>query len=422
MYLLEKIDKCDAEAEGNPRCLLHLCNEKTFSFPNVLEKPHGSGAIAPTFQIGGWLWVSTGDKHLKDSQGPCLTLEKLVMKKTLIALAAVAATGAAFAQSSVTISGGYGLALGQTKIGADNSGMQIARQTGNIQFAGSEDLGGGLRAGFALQSSIGGVATTNTDNGTTGALTNRTILGDRAANVSLSGGFGSFVLGRGNTAIRSLWGAIGDVSQSPVVSGLSAGSGTSDAAARVIYGDTFSNYVAYTTPNMSGFTATVGLAPTQSVAGATAVLNAGDTAATKDTMSYTLQYAKGPLAAAVNISDQAQTGNVKLTTILASYDLGVAKIGLTQQSIDMNDGSTNPGDGTAITIAAPMGAGILSAGYGMRKATAAVGVGDDVKQTHFGYRYNLSKRTHLNLISNKINRAGAAADVTETHLVVGHTF
>jgi len=348
------------------------------------------------------------------------------MKKTLIALAAVAATGAAFAQSSVTISGGYGLALGQTKIGADNSGMQIARQTGNIQFAGSEDLGGGLRAGFALQTAIGGVATTNTDNGTSGALTNRSILGDRAANVSLSGGFGAFVLGRGNTAIRSLWGAIGDVSQSPVVSGLSNSTSPSDAGARVIVGDTFSNYVAYSTPNMNGFTASVALAPTQSAVGTTAILAAGNNAATKDAMSYTLQYAKGPLAAAANITDVAAmaAGGAKITTLLASYDLGVAKIGLTQQSIDLNAGGVNPGDGTAITVAVPMGAGILSAGYGTRKATASLetSYGDDVKQTHFGYRYNLSKRTHLNLISNKINRVGTATDVTETHLVVGHTF
>jgi predicted porin len=204
------------------------------------------------------------------------------------------------------------------------------------------------------------------------------------------------------------------VSQSPVVSGLSAGSGATDSVARVIYGDTFSNYVAYATPNMSGFTASVALAPMQTG-------NVGNNAANKDTTSLTLQYGAGPLAAAVNITDMAQTGAAKITTILASYDLGVAKIGLTQQSIDMNAG-VNPGDGTALTIAAPMGAGILSAGYGSRKASASTGFGDDVKQTHAGYRYNLSKRTHLNLIWNKIDRTGTAADVTETHLVVGHTF
>jgi hypothetical protein len=67
LLLLKKIEKSNNQIEGNPECLLHLCNEKTFSFPNVLEKPHGSGAIAPTFQIGGWLWVSTGDKHPEDS-------------------------------------------------------------------------------------------------------------------------------------------------------------------------------------------------------------------------------------------------------------------------------------------------------------------------------------------------------------------
>jgi len=342
------------------------------------------------------------------------------MKKSLIALAALAVVGAASAQSSVTISGGWGLAFGQTKIGADNSGMQIARQTGNLQFAGTEDLGGGLRAGFQLQTAIGAVATTNTD---TSTAANRSILGDRAANVTLSGPFGTAFLGRGNTAIRSLWGAIGDVSQLPVVSGLSDGSiATADSGARVIYGDTFSNYVAYTSPRMSGFTVSVALAPTQTAVGGTPG-NVGNTAATKDTMSYTLQYAAGPLAAAVNLTDQAQTNGAKVTTVLASYDLGVAKVGLTHQGIDLNAGGTNPGNALAITVAAPVGAGIVSAGYGKRSATASA-AGDNVKQSFVGYRHNLSKRTAISLVYNSINREGATttADRKETHMVVGHSF
>jgi len=345
------------------------------------------------------------------------------MKKSLIALAALAAVGAASAQSSVTISGGYGLALGKTEIGTADSGLQIARQTGNLNFAGTEDLGGGLRAGFQLQTSIGSIATSN------GASAPAT-LGDRGANVTLSGGFGTVFLGRGASAVRSLWGAIGDVSQLPVVSGLSAGNtGTAatapialaagDQQARVIYGDAYSNYAAFTSPSMSGFTVSVALVPVQSTS-----TNVGTGVAQKDTMSYTLQYAAGPLAAAVNLTDAGATGGYKMTTALASYDLGVVKVGVTHQSIDLNAGGVNPGSASAITAAAPVGAGLVSVGYGRRSASTSTDTnfGDDVKQGFVGYRHNLSKRTAMSLVYNKINRAGTAYDVKETHLVVGHTF
>jgi len=347
------------------------------------------------------------------------------MKKTLIALAALAATGA-FAQSSVTISGGFGLAFGTTKTGDANSGAQIARQTGNIAFKGTEDLGGGLKASFELQTAIGAVATTNNDTGNAAVSnnkaglsnSNRTLLGDRAANVSLSGDFGAVVLGRGNTAIRSLWGSIGDVTGLPVVSGLSDSSqGSSDAKARVIAGDTFSNYLAYSTPNFSGLTASVALAPVQS----TSAPLEGTTAAYKDTMSYTLQYAAGPLAVAANLTDMAATGGAKITTLLGSYDFGMVKVGLTTQSIDMND-AVDPGRATAITLSAPLGSGVLAGGYGRR--TGSDGDGDNVAQTFLGYKYNLSKRTNVSAVWNKINREGSVKtnDVTETHLIVGHTF
>ena len=352
------------------------------------------------------------------------------MKKSLIALAALAAVTAASAQSSVTISGALVLGVGATEIGTASSDLQIGRQTGNIQFAGTEDLGGGLKAGFQLQTAIGAVATSDT---TTSIAANRTILGDRAANITLTGDFGGVLVGRANTSVRNQMG-IADVSNLPVISGLSASSSAatttadngnyvnagSDANARIIYSDTFANQVAYSTPTISGFNASVGVVPSQTVS-----TGVGDNGITKDTLSYTVNYSNGPLNASVNLTDSQTGANpYKMTTIVANYDLGVIKVGFAQQGIRTAGTDVSPGNGTMVTAKIPMGSGNWGLGYGRRTATAqtSASFGDDVKQVFVGYRYDLSKRTHLSAVYNNIDRAGTATDVKETHIMVGHSF
>ena len=352
------------------------------------------------------------------------------MKKSLIALAALAAVSAASAQSNVTISGSMVLAVGTTELGTATSDLQIARQTGNLQFAGTEDLGGGLKAGFQLQSTIGEVAATNLT--TTGITTQRlNQLGSRAANLTLTGGFGGALVGRANTSVRNQMG-IADVTGLPIVSGLSDADSSESASstgkvaiaagdtnARIIYGDTFANQIAYVSPSISGFTLSVGVVPVQTVS-----TGVGDDATTKDTISYTVNYSNGPLNASVNLTD-AQGGSApyQMTTLVANYDLGVAKIGVAQQSIRLDTG-TNPGNATMITANIPMGSGAFGLGYGRRVASASTNTsfGDDVKQTVFGYKYNLSKRTAISAVYNQIDRTGTATDLKETHIFVGHSF
>ena len=351
------------------------------------------------------------------------------MKKSLIALAALAALGTASAQSTVTISGGVTLGVGSTEIGTANSGMQIVRQTGNLQFAGTEDLGGGLKAGFQFQTTLGTVAVTDR---TTSVAANRTLLGDRAANLTVGGGFGTVLVGRANTAIRSQMGTA-DISNLPVVTGLSASSSASTAStdgvyeltstgdnnARVIYGDTFANQISYVSPSISGFTVAVGTVPVTTVA-----TNVGDDAVGKDTMSYSIAYANGPLNASVNLTDNAGgSAPSKITTVVANYDFGVAKVGFVNQSISLATG-VNPGNGMAVTVAVPLGNGNIGAGVGRRSASASTSTsfGDDVKQSFVGYKYNLSKRTTLSAVWNKVDRTGTATDIKETHVLIGHTF
>jgi len=92
-------------------------------------------------------------------------LGEISMKKTLVALAALAAT-ASFAQSSVTISGRLDLGMSNLKttnsLGVttssttrtDLTGNQSGRTTSRLTFAGTEDLGGGLRANFNIETGL----------------------------------------------------------------------------------------------------------------------------------------------------------------------------------------------------------------------------------------------------------------------------
>ena len=112
-----------------------------------------------------------------------------------------------------------------------------------------------------------------------------------------------------------------------------------------------------------------------------------------------------------------------MTTLLASYDLGVAKFGITRQTISLATGQ-NPGAGTAFTVNVPLGQSSIGAGYGNRTNTAVTDLqfGDGVKHTFVGYRYDLSKRTNVQAVWAKIDRQGATYDVTMNHILLGHSF
>jgi predicted porin len=112
------------------------------------------------------------------------------MKKTLIALAAVAATGAAFAQSSVTLYGVADASLAKVtgKSAYLSSAGTMNNGTSRWGVRGTEDLGGGLKAGFNFEQglSLNDGSLSKAGAGEFG----------RAAWMNLSGGFGELRLGR----------------------------------------------------------------------------------------------------------------------------------------------------------------------------------------------------------------------------------
>ncbi|UUZ77540.1 porin [Polaromonas sp. P1(28)-13] len=113
------------------------------------------------------------------------------MKKNLVALAALAVVGAASAQSSVTLYGrmDLGAAFSKTTQGPATAkstslaGAQSARTIGRLGVRGSEDLGGGLKANFNIETNV------NPD------LAGTTFGTTRTAILQLQGGFGSATIG-----------------------------------------------------------------------------------------------------------------------------------------------------------------------------------------------------------------------------------
>ena len=116
------------------------------------------------------------------------------MKKSLVALAVLAAAGAASAQSSVTLFGIVDASIGH--ISGSNGGAsrtymgKSGLNSSRLGFRGVEDLGGGLAASFWLEGALGN------DDGTAGQLGTGGFDFRRRSTISLSGNFGEIRLGR----------------------------------------------------------------------------------------------------------------------------------------------------------------------------------------------------------------------------------
>jgi predicted porin len=125
------------------------------------------------------------------------------MKKTLIAIAALAATSA-FAQSSVSITGnvdvGYKAVTSNTAADKNTSILGGNSSTTALFFKGTEDLGGGLKANFLAELDWNAASSqTNNAAAAGNAFGGTPFNGEQF--VGLSGGFGSVKLGTPNSAI-----------------------------------------------------------------------------------------------------------------------------------------------------------------------------------------------------------------------------
>ena len=313
------------------------------------------------------------------------------MNKNLLALAVLALlSGAAAAQSAVVLYGNVDLGLlTQNHSPAGGSSTSIAN--GGISpsiwgFRGSEDLGGGLKAHFNLTSFI------KVDTGTQGRFTGDTFF-SRDANVSLSGGFGSVLLGRWmapNFLPSVVGNPLGDsFTFSPLILHKDVPLNGTGWRSMTPADTGWSNQIVYSTPDIGGFKANL-----QYQFGE----QAGKSG--KNNVGVNFFYFGGPLTLTgfyenADINNPVNTllaNNQKYWMLLGAYDFGMVKPYLSYGEKKIDDTASTKGKTYQVGASAPLGNGKLLAEWVKTEWSTP-----DVSRKTFtlGYDYNLSKRTDV---------------------------
>lgn len=316
------------------------------------------------------------------------------MKKSLIALAVMAASGATFAQS-VSLYGIADVWLGSVKAGGGSRTTVL--ESGGVSgsrwgLKGSEDLGGGLKANFLLEQGFA------IDTGATAAGQAFA----RQSYVGFSGGFGEVKLGK-------MWTAYDDISGATNPAFDSALSPQNNVWYSTGYDANPANGIYYASPSMGGISGAFSYSLDEKTAGRSAVT------------ALHVKYEGGPLYVGFAYQNQnpyGPTAATKFIRLNGSYDLGAAKVLAGYGKVDYPGSSANATD-WELGADVPMSSTLtLSGGVAGSKL-------DGVKKTGYALAaaYSLSKRTTLyggfHSSSTKNTDAG---DLDVLAVGVKHTF
>ncbi|MDQ0023053.1 putative porin [Variovorax paradoxus] len=343
------------------------------------------------------------------------------MKKYLFALASAGAAGGALAQSSVTLFGVVDAAVTYTRGSGDGSGHKVQlTNSGNmfsrIGFRGTEDLGGGLAAGFwleaGLQNDNGTGFGSNVNNQASGAGTAGILSFNRRSTVSLSGPFGEIRLGRDyvpafwNTAIFDPFGTGGGIGANQIyfsgLGGLPAPTGTRA-----------SNSIGYFLPgNLGGFYGQAMYAMGEN--DSNSVLPGTLRSTRRDGSHVGLRF--GYLQGGFNIAlatgkTRYATGDLRVTNLGASYTFGpsLMSLKLTGELYTESKGSTD-GKGALVGFQLPVGPGEIKGSYARyRLEPTGAALKPTTSKLAIGYVHNLSKRTALYATVARISNHNGAA-------------
>lgn len=300
------------------------------------------------------------------------------MKKSLIALAVLAASGAAMAQSSVQVYGIVDVWVGSLKNNGTfdpdgvkplgTSGTRLLNDGGlspsRIGFMGSEDLGGGLKVNFQLESGF------NADNGT--GFNNF----GRQSWVGLSGSFGEVRIG-------NAYSAFDDVSAAAFANFDSAFAPEYGVFASTEFEANPKNQLRYTSPEFSGFTFSFSTSLDEK------------NNASEGINAFALAYEQGPLTAVLGYQTEGKDlhggEQAKFTRLAGAYDFGVVVAKLNYGRVVNGQDRTRE---YSVGVDFPVSSALTLSGAYATSRDRSAGVSAE-KRNGFGISatYSLSNRT-----------------------------
>jgi predicted porin len=280
-------------------------------------------------------------------------------RSTLVAVVlATLSTGTAMAQSTVTVYGRLNITLENEKVSGTKATNNVNNNSSRIGFKGTEDLGGGLKAGFVLEHGF---------NPDTGTASNPTRFWARESTVWIgSNTLGSIHLG--NLPASTAYYATADY-----VSLHNHDTGTSaDALYSFVATGQFQNAIGYKSPTFGG--AVFEIQTAERIAG-------------ERPIAASINHDAGPLHLGLGYE---KLGDAKSLALRALYEMGPFTFG---GYYERGSGS-NEVNNFRLAGMYTMGAGEFHLNFGMRGDTNDV-PDTGAKQFTVAYNHNLSKRTKV---------------------------
>ena len=269
----------------------------------------------------------------------------------------------------------------------------VVDESSLIGFRGTEDLGGGLKAFFQLESS----APPDAGGGT---------FGSRNSAVGLQGAFGSIMLGIWDTPMKVTALIIDPTGQLSLTDPQGIISNAADGKAGQVFNRRQANTVQYWSPNINGFSGRIMYSP-----------NEAKTATANPTLlSLNATYAGGPIAAGYayevhkdQLNNTVTAGSTeKAHMVTGSFKFGAFKVGALAQRITRT-AKTNQRV-YLVTGQYDIGKHTFWVDYGRSKDGLASGAVQPLaKLAGIGYYYNFSKRTtfvadYASIVNNYVSQ------------------